>query len=596
MNSENIKKLIDTNDIVLIKECIRNREKLNLNIEQIIKIIVKTKNIEFIRKCIFNEGEFDFLKRYAYDILKNIDDIDFIKECIYSNKKLKLETYMIDQLLTIVDNPDFAKKCILDYEKIGIFEYGVARLIKSLEDEEFTKECIFNKSLNIDSYSIKNLILSLKDKEQIKQCILKAKKTNLNSENVKELILLTNDEKFMKKCIKRSKKIGLESNNISEIISYLDDSEYAKKCIKKKLKIGISNEDARYLKILFNENYTDFLNKLAYETKINLSENMTIGIEIESIGRSLQAINRLKAKFFPRWKVDKDSTIKSNKKHEQGSEIISPILTGANEADERQIVNVCTILNEIGNYTNESCAGQIHIGAKYLKSAQSWKNLSQIYCNVEEILYIISNEKGKIPREDVLFYAPPVSLKFAECLREKMEKLKDNNDIDKVKNELRQIFAGNKYNRFSGINLGNINNWEEKCTIEFRIPNGTISHDTWIQNINLFGGIVKVSEEIATLQAKNIEELTYEEKNKIKLFKKLIKSDLTKKDKLKILLKLTVNEKDYNEFIERYEINSKLLKQNKNFRQNLKAHISKNPVKIIRKVKEHHVSEKVIVE
>ena len=32
MNSENIKKLIDTNDIELIKECIRNTEKLNLNI------------------------------------------------------------------------------------------------------------------------------------------------------------------------------------------------------------------------------------------------------------------------------------------------------------------------------------------------------------------------------------------------------------------------------------------------------------------------------------------------------------------------------------------------------------------------------------
>ena len=588
MNSTLINELIDTNDIKVLKECIKNREKLKLSIDQIIEVIKKSNDINFIRKCIFNKKEFDFLSMHIFDIIKDLDDKNFIKECICSNKKLKLQPYMIKYLLEKLEEPEFTKKCIENYEKLEINYFAISGFIKRLKDEKFTVKCIFNKKLNLISSDIKTLIASLKKDENIKKCILNAKKLNLSSDDIEELILLQKDKDFIKKCILNAKKIGLRSDSISKIIASLNDNEYVKKCLKNKTKISLNNNDARYLEILYNNEYSKYLESIDCCLKINLPKEMTIGIEIESIGRSQDAIERLKKKFFPNWVVKDDPTVFSNKKSEQGTEVVSPILYGSNLDDSSEIVKVCTILKNIGNYTNESCGGHIHIGARFLKSIQSWKNLLEIWANTEELLYIISNEKGNLPRKDILTYAVPVSLKLKKSFKNNKILLNNINDIEAFKNKIKNIMGL----RYKGINLGNINNWEEKCTIEIRMPNGTISPKGWIYNINLFGGIVKVSEEIANLQSKNKDELTKLEKDKIKLFKKLRKNNLKNSEKLDILLELVIDEQDRGEYIDRFNINSKLLKQKENFRKSLKVGISKKPVKIAKKQKEKIEIEK----
>ena len=49
-----------------------------------------------------------------------------------------------------------------------------------------------------------------------------------------------------------------------------------------------------------------------------------------------------------------------------------------------------------------------------------------------------------------------------------------------------------------------------KKTVEFRIPNGTIEPETWIENINLFGGIISASEKLNIIQSKSEEMRTRE--------------------------------------------------------------------------------------
>lgn len=52
--------------------------------------------------------------------------------------------------------------------------------------------------------------------------------------------------------------------------------------------------------------------------------------------------------------------------------------------------------------------------------------------------------------------------------------------------------------RYCGLNLWNINNGKD--TIEFRISNGTIDPDTWIENARLYGRIVEIAEKLAEIE------------------------------------------------------------------------------------------------
>lgn len=101
--------------------------------------------------------------------------------------------------------------------------------------------------------------------------------------------------------------------------------------------IGISSNDFKYLQILFDEKYLELLNMQKSKTKINLPPEMTIGIEIESCGRSKDAIAALINKFFKNWNVDKDSSIQPDKTHEDGTEITSPVFIRTNKKIQEKL-------------------------------------------------------------------------------------------------------------------------------------------------------------------------------------------------------------------------------------------------------------------
>ena len=203
---------------------------------------------------------------------------------------------------------------------------------------------------------------------------------------------------------------------------------------------------------------------------------------------------------------------------------------------------------------------------------ESWKNLTEIWGNAEEILYTISNKAGEIPRSGVPKYASPISSDF--------EKILNSGNIDLQNEESLKSFvkSAQSDNRYYGINFMNIGN--AKNTIEFRLANGTIDTDTWIQNINLFGGIVRSAEELAKIQIKPEEERTQEEKNMLEFLEQIKSSEISNQEKIEALLSIVIPEEHRDIYRERYEVNSKLIEQSPEIKKGITEKVAKSSIDI----------------
>ena len=294
------------------------------------------------------------------------------------------------------------------------------------------------------------------------------------------------------------------------------------------------------------------LNKDVNYAQIGLDRNITIGVEIESEGEMSKYILKLEElATVPHenenrsWKAKKDDSLN------KGVEVVSPILTDTKE-DVEDIYMICSFLKKCRQNTSERCGGHIHIGADYLKSKEAYVNLFEIWGNVEKILYKISNEKNTIPRISIEEMAAPVSKTINEEIEKGTINIENEENLDEFIKDLQYI----QENRYVGLNLLNINNG--KNTIEFRIPNGTINPDTWIENIRLFGRIVQISEKLAEIE-KQTE--CSEEDLKIFKLKEKLKEDIPEQDKFEVLLELLFLKEERQVYRERYNTNSKILEQ-----------------------------------
>ena len=277
---------------------------------------------------------------------------------------------------------------------------------------------------------------------------------------------------------------------------------------------------------------------------IKLPKTMTIGAEIESEGIYSNLIRKIIKNLKSDWKEEIDTSLNS------GVEVKSPIIHGNDEKRVYEMNEICLLLNRLGQKISDRCGGHIHIGSDYLTTKESWMNLLQLWSNNEELLYIIANKEGEAPRVMLSSYAKPYSGALEKKLNEKTVQLETIEDVKKLAKDV-QNGAGDY-----GINFKNLGN--EKNTIEFRIPNGTIDAKTWIENINLFGEIVKAAEDLALIQNKQREDRTDEEITKLKLFEKLNNDGISDSERLEILLQIVISIEDRDIYRKRYITNSKL--------------------------------------
>ena len=161
----------------------------------------------------------------------------------------------------------------------------------------------------------------------------------------------------------------------------------------------------------------------------------------------------------------------------------------------------------------------------------------------------MSNQVGEIPRKSIYEHAMPISKDFLKITDSGLIEINNIEDVEKFLQSA-QIFRGR------GINFENVG--EEKNTVEFRLANGTVDPKTWIENINLFGGIVNAAEKLGKIQNKAEEQRTQEEIKLLEKMKLLKTKDIKKDEKMEVLLDLTISEARRNIYRERYMTNKKI--------------------------------------
>lgn len=338
-------------------------------------------------------------------------------------------------------------------------------------------------------------------------------------------------------------------DKIIEALPYLENEEnkiIAATKIKdddKRMKV-LSTINGNYEAVdsLINEVGQDLGRDYKYK-KLNLPSKMTIGIEIEAMGDNVSCA--LLPKKIEDWESKYDATLGRN-----GEEYISPIMHDK-PSDVKDVYRINEILRRIGMHITPKCGGHVHIGADYINSEAGFKELVELWGNAEEVYYLISNKPQELPREGVNKYAHPISNSMENI---GLEGISKDEFIKDAKNIL-------SHDRYRSLNLMNVNNG--KNTIEFRLSNGTLDANTWIENIRLYGRTVQVAAELGEIADKLEmgEELTEDEKTKYALKEMLKGKDVPLDAKMEILMQILFSKEERGVYQERYEANKSLDKK-----------------------------------
>ena len=463
-----------------------------------------------------------------------IRDREYIKECLENVEKMQALYINGDRAVNLIketgDSEYIKEKWLENVKKmqaLGIEGRNAVILIKATKDIEYIKKLLKNKektkALNIQDFHAIELIRTVEEKEP---------------GYIKE---------YIKNHIKNRKINELESTFLAQVIIMTGDAEFIDYC---------ENSD------VLNHETREILDRFTKMPPVTLPDKMTIGIEIESEGlASREEIAGIIGNLS--WKLKPDDTL------DDGIEAVpSSGLTPSTAGDE--IYGACKALCLSGQTISERCGGHIHIGADYLTDLQDWKNLRTIWNDTEKILYIISNRKGEIPREEVLKYAKPISGKDES--KQKTINLESESDLENFIAGIKKIQG----DRFSAINYVNVGE-EEKNTIEFRLPNGTLDPTTWIENINLFGGLVRVSHELSKIMLKSEEQRTEEEKKMLYNYE-VIQMEQDERKVAEALIGLCVSQEQMQTYLDRYDENSELLEKTPEINDGLNGQIRKNKI------------------
>ena len=555
-------------------------------------------NEEILKECHINGDR-------AVDLIKTVGDPEYIKECLGNVEKMKALDINCDRavdLIKTVGDPEYIKECLGNVEKMKALDINGDRavdLIKTVGDPEYIKEYLENvekmQALDIYGGKVTELLtveeLEPKYIEEWLENIERMRALKIQDFIAADLIKKVEQKipGYIKKCLENVEKmqaLNIQKSNTIDLIRMVEKKEpgYIKKYIKKHIKNGKVNElesdfliqviimtaDAKFIDYckdsgVLNHKTIERLDRFTKISPITLPGQMTIGVEIESEGlASREEIEKIIGNLLKErtWELSSDITLIN------GTEAISPILR--KDTASHEIYTVCNALYSLGQETSERCGGHIHIGADYLTDLQDWKNLRNIWNNTEKILYIISNRKGEIPREEVLKYAKPISGKDES--KQKTINLESESDLENFIAGIKKIQG----DRFSAINYVNVGE-EEKNTIEFRLPNGTLDPTTWIENINFFGGLVRVSHELSKIMLKSEEQRTEEEKKMLYNYE-VIQMEQDERKVAEALIGLCVSQEQMQTYLDRYDENSELLEKTPEINDGLNGQIRKNKI------------------
>lgn len=572
-NNIGLSRLSDDKKIDIIK----NNDFYEMDSFYIAELVISINDHSKILELYKDEKLRKLLAQDMLYVLKNIDDDNMKWEIFQNYDEYGLDDFRRKMVIELMSSDIYKEKVINNWKEYGFIPYTVQGLVFSLNSDQKKKEIIdraFELEIVDDDYSmsefVTNAIVEMKSDDYKKDIVENYKKYYLNNYNLVHILRLMSDDNYKKDILNNYESYGLEKEDIAHIISSIYDEDYKKEIINNPSMYNLEQSDIFVIALSCNEG--KYVKKIIEGIKldnikeIKLPKNMTIGVEIESEGMSYLDLYR--KKLIKDWNAVEDGSLGCN-----GVEFVSPILYSSSKSSS-DIYKVCNILQMSKQSITERCGGHIHIGASYLGyDVDAYKNLIEMFSNVENIMYIISNEKGDIPRDRILAFSEPISGKIESAIDAGSVSFDDLESVKAFANEINKI----QKSRYSSINFDNVGYGIN--TIEFRLANGSINPDVWIQNINLFGGIVKAAKDISLIKKKDIDNLTDDDKVKLLLFERLRDSKLSDEDKLNDFLSLVVSKEDKDIYIERYNTNKSLLEGTK-VQDDLTAEVTSSPVKV----------------
>lgn len=574
------------------------------NIDLFVFLLIGINDVENIKKFIIERKGKNFTTKQVYDLITSIYEMDDILENAELREELNLEKIDVLKFILNVRNIEEIRLIFKDkqlaYKVESQEEMLNLEIARRANDYEFIEKFINKKILEgtLDEDVLIDLILETKDYEfilnklinpprvhfddtdnqiwrgifeykvetsakEIIDAILEGKKVDINKGTNANILSLTQDIDYIIEMVTNPKKRELLKLNSIDILKIISD-----------LALKTYGTDADKLRELFDFEFEKLINNNGdIGTKLKIPEDMTVGLEIESEGKYSDLIETLTDIIGKAYECKTDGTVPS------GVEVCTPILTGDNEKNTNQIHRICDILSGLGQYTDEKCGGHIHIGSNYLTSLESWKNLIELWTNAEKIIYIISNKEGELPRKGIFSNAIPISLNVLDNVEEQYMPIKSKDDmISFIKSSQYSDFKKEIASRNYGINCSNVHR-EGINTIEFRLPNGTVDSNVWIQNVNLFGGIVAVSEKIAKIQ-KKAGKLTGDEQKILVDFNRLKNGKIAEEEKMLTFMELVIPKEDRQIYVNRYRTNYELLLNNPELEKELDKKIAKRPINL----------------
>ena len=574
---------------------IKRAKKLKMPSEVITQIITVTGNREFMRKCA-EDPDTPILSVDRVKIIKLVRNEEFTLNMLFGRRGTFM-TREKAELIKSLDSPEEIITCLIAKE-LQLDSHIKANIVIEKQDVELVKQCLKNPQIMYPE-DIKRVLQSVKDKNVLREFL---DEVAMSSHKV-AIIETIGDKEFAKRCVKDK---GLVAYQQKDLIAYINDPEFTKECLKderldlspaSKVKLikatrdektikeymenpelGLKKQERLVLALEFGND--DLVQQLMAETtqevkEIKIPEGMTVGIEIEAA--NLEVNNSI----FKRWKSKEEESV------ENGAEYTSPILTGS-KGDSEEIYFVCNALKTMGAIVNGECGGHIHIGEKFLTTAQSYRNLVELWCNSEEILYAISNKEGEITRlKAVEKHAVPLSGKIEKAIKRQQIYVDDRTRECDLLMSLIDI----QKDRYSSVNFKNYAH-RIKETIEFRLSNGTLDPDVWVENINLFGGIMNSAERLASIQKKQTR--TQEEEQYLRDFEELKDPTITQEEKLKRLLALAIPEEDRHIYQARYDTNMAMLEKSGLVLSEIREKTAKKPIDIGRIEQSLFTGEKAV--
>lgn len=224
----------------------------------------------------------------------------------------------------------------------------------------------------------------------------------------------------------------------------------------------------------------------SYRDKLNFSNNITFGVEIEygtakrsNIMDVMECYSGEKIDdFYKYWQYGLEMAFSKVIHGEYyGGELISPILKNKKEY-YNQLKLACHTLKKFGATTSGLMAQHVHISTKPFKSKlRYFENFIKIYMLYEDLIYTFGFY-GKEPRKVITTYANPISYLLYNALLEE-----SYNNYEELMS-LCDFYFG----KTSSINYDKFSK-----TLEFRSCNSTINPVIIQNNINLFCSLIEAS-------------------------------------------------------------------------------------------------------